>query len=129
MFPPVPGGEPPPCVKRGEDRQTDTWAPRPVPMEKEPCSWSCLGPRTPPATADRKRWLPSATTGCEDIFPLSQAGFRQVSVQHLRICPGDKQQHYWRGAGHVSGEEESGTSLTTEPQQPHTQANGSETRQ
>lgn len=80
-------------------------------------------------TADRKRWLPSATTGCGDILPLSQAGFRQVSVQHLRICPGDKQQHYWRGAGHVSGEEDSGTSLTTEPQQPHTQANGSETRQ
>lgn len=129
-------GEPSPCVKRERGGQTDTWAPLPVSVEREPrcpqhrelaeLPW----PQDPSCRQQAGRgWLPNATTGSGDILPLSQVGFRQVSVQHLRISPGEKQQRYWRGALHMSGEEESGTSLTTESQPPHTQANGSETKQ
>lgn len=124
--------EPSPSVKRGG--QTDTCAPPPASMEKEPCcpqhrqplelSW----PQDPPANSRQEGGAAQCPNRLWAHPSPSQAGFRQAPGQHLRPSPGNQQQHYWSRAGHVSGEEESSTSLTTEPQERHTQAKGSGTR-
>lgn len=101
MFPPVPAGD------RRTDRHlgssTSFCGEGAMLSSAQTVHGAALAPGPLLLTTDRRGWLPNATTGCGDILPLSQTGFRQLLEQHLRISLGDKQQHCWRGAGHVRG--------------------------
>lgn len=68
-------------------------------------SWSCLGPRTLLPRADTTGGCPVSPRALGTSLP-SQAALGRFQG---RISAGNKEQHCWGRAGHVSGEEEAST--------------------